>query len=119
MRKLSRLEANKEARRVLTRNGVDLSYAQYSVSGREIRLTGWLCHQDSSNFSSHQVELIVQDCIRALPGYLIAGDFDNWRFSSDYISKINTNQRNPTGSLSGGDEDGERYEIDLDYGSAG
>lgn len=114
MRKLSRLEANKEARRVLSRNGVNLSYAQYSVSGREIRLTGWLCHQDNSNFNAHEIEMIVQELLRVLPGFLIAGDFENWKFSSDYITQLDSSSK--TSTSSGGDEeDSERYVIDLDY----
>lgn len=115
MRKLSRLEANKEARRVLTKNGVNLSYAQYSVSGREIRLTGWLCHHDSSNFTAHEIELIVQECMRVLPGFMIAGDFENWKFSSEHITQLDTGSRNPTNSNPNADEDAERYVIDLDY----
>lgn len=114
MRKLSRLEANKEARRVLSKNGVNLSYAQYSVSGREIRLTGWLCHQDYSNFNAHEIEMIVQDLIRVLPGFIIAGDFENWKFSSDYITQLDNSSKTSNGS-GPDDEESERYVIDLDY----
>lgn len=114
MRKLSRLEANKEARRVLTKNGVNLSYAQYSVSGREIRLTGWLCHQDNSNFNAHEIEVIVQEFMRVLPGFLIAGDFENWKFSSDFITQLNTSSKANNNSKND-EEDAERYVVELDY----
>ena len=86
MRKLSRLEANKEARRVLNRNSVDLSYVQYSVVGTDIRLTGWLCKVDNSEFSTHQIEILIQEFQRRLPGHSISGEMDNWKFTSDYIT---------------------------------
>jgi hypothetical protein len=50
------MESSKEVRRVLNRNGVDLSYCQYSVAGHEISLTGWLCKTDGSDFIAGQVE---------------------------------------------------------------
>jgi hypothetical protein len=86
MRKLSRMEANKEVRRVLNRHGVDLSYAQYSVAGMDIRLTGWLCKSDTSDFNASQLESLIQEFQRLLPGYSVSGDFDNWNFSTDHIT---------------------------------
>jgi hypothetical protein len=88
MRKLTRLEANKEVRRTLNRHGVDLSYTQYSVAGLDIRLTGWLCKTDNSDFNSSQIEGMIHEFQRILAGYSISGDFDNWNFSSDHISHI-------------------------------
>jgi hypothetical protein len=88
MRKLTRMEANKEVRRVLTRHSVDLSYSQYSVAGKDVRLTGWLCKIDTSDFNAVQVENLVQEFQRKLPGYSISGDMDNWSFTSDHISYI-------------------------------
>lgn len=88
MRKLSRMEANKEVRRTLNRNGVDLSYTSYSVAGMDIRLTGWLCKNDTSEFSANQIETLIQDFQRYLPGYSVSGDFDNWNFTTDHITYI-------------------------------
>jgi hypothetical protein len=86
MKKLSRMEANKEVRRVLSRHYVDLSYCQYSVAGLEIRITGWLCKIDSSDFSASHIEGIVHEFQRRLPGYYVAGETDNWCFNTDHIS---------------------------------
>ncbi len=88
IRKMSRMEANKEVRRILNRNGVDLCYTQYSVCGMDIRLTGWLCKSDTSDFNASQIETLVQECQRYLPGYTVTGDFDNWSFSTDHITYL-------------------------------
>jgi hypothetical protein len=88
MKKMSRLEANKDVRRILNRHGVDLSYTQYSVTGMEIRLTGWLCKYDGSDYSATQIEGMIQEFQRVLHGYSVAGDFDNWNFSTDHISHV-------------------------------
>jgi hypothetical protein len=86
MRKLSRLEANKNVRRILNRHGTDLSYTQYSVAGMDIRLTGWLCKTDCSDFNAGQIESLIQEFQRLLPGYSVSGDFDNWNFTTDHIT---------------------------------
>ncbi len=88
MRKFSRLEANKEVRRVLNRHAVDLAYAQYSVAGMDVRLTGWLCRNDNTDLNASQIETMIQEFQRYLPGYTVTGDFDNWNFSTDHISYI-------------------------------
>lgn len=116
MRKLSRLEANKEVRRVLNRHGVDLSYCQYSVAGMEVRLTGWLCKHDTSDYNGSQIESMIQEFMRLLPGFSIVGCLDNWSFSTDHISFLGDgNQSSSRGN--GGEEDQERYYIDYDYDS--
>jgi len=115
MRKLSRLEANKEVRRVLNRHGVDLSYCQYSVGGMDIRLTGWLCKTDNTDYSGTQIEGMIQEFLRILPGFSISGNFDNWNFTSDHISFLGDSKGKNSGGSGGSDEEQERYEIDLDY----
>jgi hypothetical protein len=113
MKKLSRMESNKEARRSLNRHGVDLAYCQYSCSGHELRLTGWLCKHDSSDFNPAQIEALIHDIQRCIPGISIAGDFENWKFSSDHISFVGDKKDSSRGSYSN-EEGQERYEIDLD-----
>lgn len=88
MRKLTRMEANKEVRRVLTRHSVDLSYTQYSVAGMDVRITGWLCKIDTTEFSTIQIENLVNEFQRKLPGYSISGDLENWNFTTDHITFI-------------------------------
>jgi hypothetical protein len=86
MKKASRMENSKDARRVLNRNGVDLSYCQYNVAGSEVRLTGYLCKVDGSEYNGLQVEGIIHDFQRTLKDFTVVGDLDNWKFSSDHIS---------------------------------
>jgi hypothetical protein len=112
MRKLSRLEANKEVRRVLNRHGVDLGYCQFSVGGMDIRMTGWLCKTDESDFNGSQIGSIIQELLRILPGYSVSGDFENWNFTSDYISKLGDSSND---SDSKQEEEQERYDIGLEF----
>lgn len=92
VKKISRLESNKEVRRVLNRHGVDLSYCQYSCSGKEIRLTGLLIKYDGNQFKAQQIEGIIWDFQKMLPGYVIVGELDNWSFSSEHINYHGSNQ---------------------------
>lgn len=111
MKKMTRMESSKEVRRVLNRNGVDLSYCQYSVAGYEIRLTGWLCKTDGADFNAGQVEGMIQDFKKHLQGFYIAGDLENWTFTSEYISFIGDKEGRVDGG-GGGEE--QVWEIDLD-----
>jgi hypothetical protein len=86
--KMTRMESSKEVRRVLNRNGVDLTYCQYSAAGKEVRLTGWLCKYDGTEFNAHNVEALVADFCATLAGHNIVGDLDNWSFSTDHMSHI-------------------------------
>ncbi len=88
MRKLSRMEANKEVRRVLNKFHVDLTQCSYSVGGREIRLSGFLCKIDSKEFMTMHIESMIQEFMRRMPSYFVNGEFENWRFTSDYIKNL-------------------------------
>lgn len=93
------------------RHGVDLSYAQYSVCGMDIRLTGWLCKNDTSDFNASQIESMVQEFQRYLHGYSVTGDFDNWSFSTDHITFL--------GDKTQGEHEEENYylNVESDYDS--
>jgi hypothetical protein len=107
MKKLSRMESNKEARRILVRNMVDLCYCQYSCCGRDVRLTGSLYKTDGSPLSASQVEAIINDFGRFLPGFCVVGDLDNWSFSSDHITSLGEQAREE-------ERDAETYVIELE-----
>ncbi|HXH76314.1 MAG TPA: hypothetical protein VNJ08_15185 [Bacteriovoracaceae bacterium] len=62
--KVSRMESNKEVRRVLSKHGADMAYCSYSCTGSELRLTGTLIKTDGSEFNGHQVGIIIQEFIR-------------------------------------------------------
>lgn len=109
MKKMTRMESSKECRRVLNRHGVDLSYLQYTCTGFEVRLTGWLCKVDTSDFNGAQIEAMIHDFKKTLNGFSVFGDLDNWSFTSDHISFLGDKH-----SSGGGEESHEVYEIDLD-----
>lgn len=84
--KRSRMESNKIVRQVLHRHGVDLTYTQYSVAGRDIRLTGYLSRLDGGKYNANMIESMIYEFQRYLAGYTISGDFENWSFTQDHIS---------------------------------
>ena len=112
MKKLSRMECNKAARRILNRHMVDLAYCQYSCCGMEVKLTGWLCKPDGSDFNGPQIESIIHDFHRHLPGYLVFGSFENWNFNSERISYIG--EKNKNQNSGGAEEEQTIYYIDGD-----
>lgn len=114
MKKLSRLESNKETRRILNRNGVDLGYCQFSCYGTDVILTGWLCHTDESDFTGPQIEAMIYDFHRQLPGYTITGDLDNWSFNSERISYIGDKDNINVNGGGLAEEEQKVWEIDLD-----
>lgn len=111
MKKMSRMESNKEARRVLNKHGVDLGYCQYSCCGMDIMLSGWLCKHDGSDFNGAQIQAMIIDFQRLLQGFTISGDFDNWQFNSERISYTGDKQ---SASSGGAEESAERYELNLE-----
>lgn len=111
MKKLSRMESNKAARRILNRHMVDLAYCQYSCCGMEVKLTGWLCKPDGSDFSGPQIESIIHDFQRHLPGYMVLGTFENWNFNSERISYLGEKEKNHGGGF---EEEQTVYYIDGD-----
>ena len=110
MRKLTRMESAKEARRVLNRHSVDLSYCQFACYGHEVRLTGWLVRTDNIDFTGQQIEAMIYDFRKALPGFMVAGDLDNWHFTSEHISYLGDREHKNGGA----EEIVTVYEIDLD-----
>jgi hypothetical protein len=113
MRKLTRMECNKEARRVLAKHSVDMSYCQFSCCGMEVKLTGWLCKIDGSDFTAPQIEGMVHDFHRHLPNFMIFGDFDNWSFNSERITFVGDRDSLYKGG-DGEEEEQTVYEINPD-----
>lgn len=118
MKKMSRMESNKEARRVLNKHGVDLGYCQYSCYGSDVMLTGWLYKHDGSDFNGPQIQSLIGDFQRFLPGFTVSGDFDNWSFNYESISYLGDKKEQADNN--GGEEIAERYELNLeDYDLVG
>lgn len=76
----------------------------------EVRLTGWLVKTDGTDFSGPQIEAIIFDFHRHLPGYTVMGDFENWNFNSERISFIGEKNKEGTGE----EEEQTVYIIDAD-----
>jgi hypothetical protein len=113
MRKLTRMESNKEARRVLHRHHVDLSYCHFFCSGRDLLLTGQLYKTDGSDFTGTQIYTMIEDFHRSLVGYTINGELDNWHFNSERITYVGDRHHyRPQGQLP--TEEQEIYEIFLE-----
>lgn len=107
MKKMTRMESSKECRRVLNRHGVDLSYCQYTCTGMEVRLQGWLCKVDSSDFTAQLIEEMLRDFSQTLNGFSVFGDFENWSFNSHHIQFLGE-------KASRAEEMPETYHISLD-----
>lgn len=106
------MESNKEARRVLNRSGVDLTYCQFSCVGSEIHLMGWLCKHDGSEFNSAQIQAMIYDFQNSLKGFNINGNFDNWQFTSDSITPLAQETSEQESGHSGAEQI--TYEINLE-----
>ena len=112
MKKMTRMEYSKECRRVLNRHGVDLSYCQYTCTGYEVRLHGWLCKTDASDYTAYQIEEMLRDFHHTLQGFSVYGEMENWAFNSERIQFLG----DKFGDKKGGGDDAtqEVYTIDLD-----
>jgi hypothetical protein len=111
MKKVSRLEGNREVRRVLTRHHADMGLCQYSCSGYEVRLTGWLRRTDGSEYNIHQIEVIIQDFQRNLKGIYIQGNLDNWSFTNDHITNLSKSVGTVKGHSNSEDEEDDFGEV--------
>jgi|GEM_PF-3584740 len=81
----SRLEANKEVRRILVRNGVDTARIQFSCHGRAVNFTGILLKEGGKELEIHNVENVFQSLFRL--GFQVHCEIENWTISEGMISK--------------------------------
>lgn len=86
--KKSRLENSKDVRRILNRFGVDLTQCQYSVCGKDIRLTGTLLKVGGLEFGASEIESMIQEFQTALRGFTVNGEMDNWSFSTGHLQNL-------------------------------
>lgn len=86
--KISRLAANKIVKNILNRHYIESVSLSFSCSGSEVRLQGWLRKSNGDEFRLNQVEHLISDLIRKLPGYNIKGDLENWHFGNDFLTPL-------------------------------
>lgn len=81
----SRLEANKEARRIFVRHGIDTTKVHFSCHGKSLLLTGGLYKETGEDIESKIIEVIFQELSRM--GLRITCELENWTFSDGSVSK--------------------------------
>lgn len=81
----SRLEANREIRRVLVKNGVDTTKLHYSCHGRMISLSGGIYKEGGKDLPTSNIESIFAELTRM--GFHFNCDLDNWVITEGSISK--------------------------------
>lgn len=83
----SRLELNRDLRRILARHRVDLVQLTYSCHGKNVTLTGRLVKEGKRDFTALELEHMSQEIYRLKIG--IISELENWTISSGSISKRN------------------------------
>lgn len=83
---LTRLELNKEVRRIFVRHGIDTSKIQFSCQSRSLSLTGALFKEGGQEVEIHVVEIVVQELGRL--GIRVGGcELENWNIMEGTISR--------------------------------
>lgn len=82
---ISRLEANKEVRRVLVRHGIDTTKVHFSVAGRALLLTGALFRDGGHDVETKVIDTVMQELGRI--GVSVTCELDNWIISDGTITK--------------------------------
>ena len=81
----SRLDTNREVRRIFVRHGVDTSKIHFSCQGKSLQLSGILLKEGGTDIESNIVEAISQELTRL--GVRIVCELENWSFMDGSISK--------------------------------
>jgi hypothetical protein len=77
--KLSRAEQNKEVRRILSKNDVDLGEIQVSCSGTRISMYGTLLKRTGTNFSHEALSNMLSELERV---GRVTSELTNWDLNS-------------------------------------
>lgn len=92
---LTRLEANKEVRRVLVRHSVDMNKIQFSCQGKNLTLSGGLFKDNGEEIDALILEVVMQELGRI--GVRISADLENWVISDGTITKKGSTLKTTTG----------------------
>lgn len=82
---MSRLEANREVRRIFVKHGVDTNKLHFSCQGKTVFLTGDLLKDGGQDIEQKHIEMILFDLERL--GIRINCELGNWTISPGTISK--------------------------------
>lgn len=86
MKSLSRLEANKEVRRIFVRHGIDTSKVQFSCQGKSLTLAGGLFKEGGQEVENSCVETIIQELSR-IGVHVSNCELANWDITDGSISR--------------------------------
>ncbi len=106
-KQMSRLEANKEVRRVLVRHGIDTTKLQFTCNARSISLSGELFKEGGKELEMITMEALLKDLSRL--GMRIISELTNWVISEGTVTKKG---KNKTIEASGSFETQKRIVID-------
>ncbi len=82
---MSRLEANKEVRRILVRHGIDTTKLQFSCNARSISLSGELFKEGGKELELTTMEALLKDFARL--GLRIVSELNNWAISEGTVTR--------------------------------
>ena len=72
----------REIELLLNRHSVDLSHCQLNINGKNVKLTGRLKTINGDEYSTPQIEKMIQDFQCNFMGFTVNADFENWKFST-------------------------------------
>lgn len=81
----SRLEVNRDVRRILSRHHVDLTNLNFSCHGKSVTFSGELKKDGGRDFSASEVDCIAQEIYRM--SLAIMCELQNWDITPSGISK--------------------------------
>ena len=84
-KQMSRLEANKEVRRILVRHGIDTGKLQFSCNARSLSLSGELYKEGGKDLDLVTMEALLKDFSRL--GLRITSELSNWTISDGSITR--------------------------------
>jgi hypothetical protein len=85
MKAMSRVDANREIRRIFARHRVSTSSLQFMCNGKNLLLTGSLLNDSGQELEQSVVDQVVQELSRT--GLRINSELDNWNISEGAVSK--------------------------------
>lgn len=81
----SRLEVNKDIRRILVRHSVDTTKLQFTCTGKLITMTGGIYGEGGKELSLSNIDAIFKDFTRM--GMRVYCELENWAISDGSITK--------------------------------
>jgi hypothetical protein len=87
----SRLEVNKDIRRILVRHSVDTTKLQFTCSGKLITMTGGIYGEGGKELTLSNIDAIFKDITRM--GMRVYCELENWTITDGSISKKGGNNK--------------------------